>query len=80
VTWAQGTDGDETEVTEDIILVTADYVRYLSRETDGGWVVEQEEAYADDEEFERVMEDVHDYAVAYSEAKAEMQIENFFGE
>lgn len=80
VTWQGSTEGNKTEVTEDIIIVTPDRVRYLSRKTDDGWVVEQEETYADDEEFERIIDDVEDYAVAYAEAKAEMQIENFFGE
>jgi len=78
VTWKQPSEGD-AEVTEDIIVITAEHIRYLSREQDGYWAVEKSEAYAD-EEFETVLDDVHDYARAYSEAKVEAQVANLFGE
>lgn len=79
VTWKQPSE-DDAEVTEDITVITAEYIRYLSREQDGHWVVEKSETYADDEEFETVLDDVHDYARAYSEAKVEAQVANLFGE
>jgi|GEM_PF-4440127 len=79
VTWKQPSVGD-TEVTEDVIVVTAGHIRYLSREQDGHWAVEKSEPYADDEEFETLIDDVHDYARAYSEAKVEAQVANLFGE
>jgi len=79
VTWKQPSEGD-AEVTEDIIVIMAEHIRYLSREQDGYWDVEKSETYADDEEFETVLDDVHDYARAYSEAKVEAQVANLFGE
>jgi hypothetical protein len=69
VTWNVQTGADsEQQVTDDIIIITDDHVRYLSRTVDG-WTVERGEAYADDQEFEHVMDDVHDYAVDHSEEK-----------
>jgi hypothetical protein len=67
-TWQTPIQGDG-EITEDLIVITDDHVRYLSRERGEGWVVKRDETYADDDEFEDVMDDVHDYACDYSEER-----------
>jgi hypothetical protein len=73
--------GRETdEFTEDLIIITGDRVKYLSRERGEGWVVKRDEGYADDEEFEHVMDDVHDYACDYSEERIEKQVYEDNGE
>ncbi|NEU56281.1 hypothetical protein [Halorussus sp. MSC15.2] len=61
--------------TDDIIIITEDRVRYLSRTSGEGWTIERSEKYADDEEFEDVMDDVYDYAEEYSEEKIQGQVE-----
>jgi len=73
-TWQEPLDEDQ-EFTEDIILITEDKVMYLSREIDEGWVVERKEKYSDDDEFEVVMDDVHDYACEYSEKRIGEKVE-----
>ncbi|RKD87648.1 hypothetical protein [Halopiger aswanensis] len=72
-TWQTPIQG-EGEFTEDLIIITDDHVRYLSRERGEGWVIKREETYADDEEFEHVMDDVHDYACDYSEERIEKKM------
>jgi hypothetical protein len=46
----------------------------LSREREQGWIIKRDETYADDDEFEDVMGDVHDYACDYSEARIEEEV------
>ncbi|NGM71561.1 hypothetical protein G6M89_21695 [Natronolimnobius sp. AArcel1] len=72
-TWQTPIQGDG-EYTEDLIIITDEHVRYLSRERGEGWVIKRDEAYADDEEFEHVMDDVHDYACDYSEERIEEKV------
>lgn len=77
VTWKEsvgGFDAPDEEHTDDIIVITDGRVRYLSREPGEGWTVERDEHYADDEKFEDVMDDVHDYAVEYSREKLNDQV------
>ena len=78
-TWQVRTERDG-RYTEDLIIITDDHVRYLSRELDDGWVVKRDENYADDEEFEVVMDDVHDYACEYSEERMEKKARDIYGE
>lgn len=68
-------DGPEKMHTDDIIVITADRIRYLSRIPGEGWTVDRDEHYADDDEFEDVMDDVYDYAEQYSEEKIQGQVE-----
>lgn len=72
VTWKRPTsrsDDAETEHTDDVIVITDGRVRYLSRVPGEGWSIAREETYADDQEFEEVMDEVHDYAVEHSREK-----------
>ncbi|WP_363463601.1 hypothetical protein [Halogeometricum borinquense] len=78
-TWQSPIQGDG-EHTEDLIIITDDHVRYLSRERGEGWVIKRDETYADDEEFEHVMDDVHDYACDYSEERIEKKVREDYGE
>ena len=77
-TWQTPIQGDG-EFTEDLIIITDDHVRYLSRERGEGWVIKRDETYADDEEFEHVMDDVHDYACDYSEERIERKVHEDHG-
>jgi hypothetical protein len=79
-TWQTLTQGDGTEYTEDLIIITRDRVRYLSRERGEGWMIKRDEMYADDEEFEHVMDDIHDYACDYSEERIEEKMREDYGE
>ncbi|WP_418282486.1 hypothetical protein [Halorubrum sp. DTA98] len=78
-TWQAPVQGDG-EITEDLIIITANRVRYLSRERGEGWVIMRNETYADDEEFEHVMDDIHDYACDYSEERIERKVREDRGE
>jgi len=78
-TWQSPIQGDG-EYTEDLIIITDDHVRYLSRERGEGWVIKRDETYADDEEFEHVMDDVHDYACDYSEKRIEQKVHEDYEE
>jgi hypothetical protein len=78
-TWQTPIQGDD-EYTEDLIIITDDHVRYLSRESDEGWTIKRDEMYADDEEFEHVMDDVHDYACEYSEQRIEEKVQEDYAE
>jgi len=78
-TW-QKPSQDVDEFTEDLIIITDDRVRYLSRERGEGWIVKRDEGYADDDEFEHVMDDVHDYACDYSEERIEKRVHVDSGE
>jgi len=77
-TWQSPISGGESEYTEDLIIITEDRVRYLSRERGEGWSIKRDEHYADDEEFETVMDDVHDFAVEYSQQRIERNVEEEF--
>lgn len=72
-TWQTPIQGDG-EFTEDIIVITDSRVRYLARERGEGWAVMRNETYMDDDEFEQVMDDVHDYACEYSEMRIERKV------
>ena len=77
-TWKSGVGNvaaSEDEHTDDIIVVFSERVKYLSRLPGEGWVVERDEAYADDEEFEIVMDEIHDYAVEYSREKMKAEFQ-----
>lgn len=62
------------EFTEDLIIITDDRVQYYSRERGEGWIIKRDETYEDDEEFEYVMDNVHDYAYDYSEERIEKKV------
>jgi hypothetical protein len=70
-TWQSRIGGGGQEFTDDLIVITDSRVKYLSRELEDGWVVKRDESYADDQEFETVMDDVHDFACDYSERRIE---------
>jgi hypothetical protein len=72
-TWQTPIQGDG-EYTEDLIIITDTHVRYLSRERGDGWFIKRSETYGDDEEFEEVMDDVHEYACDYSEERIEKKV------
>jgi hypothetical protein len=74
-TWQTQIQGSGEEICEDLIVITDSRVTYLSRELDEGWVVKRDESYADDEEFEVVMDDVHDFACEYSEKRIQEQVQ-----
>ena len=77
-TWQSPIQGDD-EYTEDlIIIITDDHVRYLSREHGEGRAIKRDETYADDE-FEHVMDDVHDYACDYSKERIEKKVREDYG-
>jgi len=79
-TWQSPISGEEGEYTEDLIIITDERVRYLSRERGEGWSIKRDEHYADDEEFEAVMDDVHDFAVEYSQQRIKRNVEEDYGE
>lgn len=73
-TWQSPSSDPEREFSDDLIIITDDRVRYYSRERGDGWVEKRNETYADDDEFEDVMDDVHDYACEYSEERIERYV------
>lgn len=73
-TWQMPSGDLDREYSDDLLIITETHVRYFSRENDEGWDEKRRETYADDEEFEEVMDDVHDYACDYSEDRIEKNV------